>query len=269
MLVWQGGQSGTIGGGRLEYDAADMARKSLERGITQSAKSFSLGPQLGQCCGGALTLSFEIFDPDTIPQTFPHAQPVMAPLSRPASVDRAIADGVDAPLYLDDWFIEPLATPTVPLWIYGAGHVGRALIDVLAPLPDIALTWIDTAPDRFPADIPTGITTLPAAQPDIALRHAPPNAHHLILTYAHDMDLALCDALLRHDFAGAGLIGSATKWARFRARLASMGHDDAQITRIDCPIGDPALGKHPQAIAVGVAAALISAVAGAKGDAGL
>jgi xanthine dehydrogenase accessory factor len=101
------------------------------------------------------------------------------------------------------------------------------------------------------------VTCLPAAEPPAALPHAPRQAHHLILTYSHDIDLALCHAALRHGFASCGLIGSATKWARFQSRLRALGHSDAQISRITCPIGDPLLGKHPQAIAVGVAARLL------------
>lgn len=259
MLVWADGQSGTIGGGRLEYDAAAMARKNLDRGIAHSAKSFALGPQLGQCCGGAVVLSFEVFTQGTLPTTFPHAHPVMAVLSQPSSVTQAIAAGVDHTAMIDDWLVEHIMRPKHPVWIYGAGHVGRALVDVLAPLPDFDITWIDTEPARFPDDIPETVTVLPAADPEKAVRHAPRDAHHLILTYSHDMDLMLCDAALRHGFASAGLIGSATKWARFRGRLASLGHTDAQIARITCPIGDPGLGKHPQAIAVGVVAGLVSA----------
>ena len=78
-----------------------------------------------------------------------------------------------------------------------------------------------------------------------------------MLTYSHALDLELCHRLLTHGFARAGLIGSATKWARFRARLAALGHPPYAIARIDCPIGNPALGKHPQAIAIGVAAAFV------------
>ncbi|MBQ0748643.1 MAG: XdhC family protein, partial [Roseovarius sp.] len=80
---------------------------------------------------------------------------------------------------------------------------------------------------------------------------------HVIVTHDHALDLELCHQLLQRPFASAGLIGSATKWARFRQRLAALGHTDAQISRISCPIGDPNLGKHPQAIALGVAAALL------------
>jgi len=129
---------------------------------------------------------------------------------------------------------------------------------VMAPLPDWSITWIDVAADRFPDTCPDGVTILPAADPARLVAHAPAEAHHLIVTYSHELDLALCHALLSHDFAAAGLIGSATKWARFRSRLRDLGHAPAQISRIACPIGDPSLGKHPQAIAVGVAAALMS-----------
>ena len=85
------------------------------------------------------------------------------------------------------------------------------------------------------------------------MRHAPPSAEHLVLTYSHALDLEICHRLLSHGFARAGLIGSATKWARFRKRLLALGHSEVSIARITCPIGDPALGKHPQAIAIGVA----------------
>lgn len=144
-----------------------------------------------------------------------------------------------------------------PIWIWGAGHVGRALIHTLTPFTDLELSWIDTEASRFPQVVPDNIHKLTATDPPRLMPHAPPNAHHLIATYSHDIDLALCHAALTHGFATAGVIGSATKWARFRKRLGQMGHCDAQISRIMCPIGDPGLGKHPQAIAVGVAARLL------------
>jgi xanthine dehydrogenase accessory factor len=98
---------------------------------------------------------------------------------------------------------------------------------------------------------------VPAADPALLADHAPSGAEHLVLTYSHALDLELCHRLLSRGFGRLGLIGSATKWARFRSRLAALGHSPAQIARIDCPIGDPGLGKHPQAIAIGVAGALL------------
>lgn len=144
-----------------------------------------------------------------------------------------------------------------PLWIWGAGHVGRAIAGVMAPLGTRQVLLIDVEAARLPDPLPRGIEPLVASDPLRMVPHAPREAHHLILTYSHDLDLKLCDALLRQGFGDCGLIGSATKWARFRKRLAAMGHADAQIARIACPIGDPALGKHPQAIAVGVVASYL------------
>lgn len=146
-----------------------------------------------------------------------------------------------------------------PLWIWGAGHVGRALASVLAPLPGHDVTLIDVAQDRFPDSLPPDVTPCVAAEPLRLVPHAPADTDHLIVTFSHDLDLKLCDALLKHGFASCGLIGSATKWARFRSRLQALGHPTAQISRIACPIGDPSLGKHPHAIAISVAASLLSA----------
>ena len=181
------------------------------------------------------------------------------PLAVKRLLDRARAQGTrPTPSLLQGWFIEPVARPQRHLWIWGAGHVGRALVNVIAPLPDLAITWIDVAPDRFPAQIPENVTALPATDPATLVPHAPHHADHLILTYSHALDLDLCHRLLTHSFGSAGLIGSATKWARFRSRLSALGHAPQSIARLRCPIGDPALGKHPQAIAIGVATSFLA-----------
>lgn len=259
MLVWDGGQSGTIGGGTLEFEATAAARSGMT-GLIRKA----LGPDLGQCCGGAVTLLLERFEaaPD---MTEVYARPIdgsAIPFAVERILARARAQGeVPAPQLVDGWMVEPVAHPVRTLWIWGAGHVGRALVGVLAPLPDLDITWIDTAPNRFPDQKPEGVTILPAAKPAALVPHAPKTADHLILTYSHALDLDLCHALLRHGFGSAGLIGSDTKWARFRSRLAALGHEPAAIARISCPIGAPGLGKHPQAIAIGVAAALLAPAA--------
>ncbi len=260
MLVWKDGQSGTIGGGTLEFQAAEAARtQAVSSRLTQHA----LGPDLGQCCGGAVTLLSEIYDFDAVEGLDDNiiARPVSTgamPLSVKRMLAQARGQGVEPePQLLDGWMVEPVHTPARNLWIWGAGHVGRALVDVLSPLPDLAITWVDTGPERFPETVPSGVTAVPAAKPAELVRHAPRDAEHLVLTYSHNLDLELCNRLLLHDFRFAGLIGSATKWARFRSRLAALGHSPERISRITCPIGDTGLGKHPQMIAVGVAAQLL------------
>jgi xanthine dehydrogenase accessory factor len=212
MLVFADRIEGTIGGGTLEWQAIAEARNMLIKGRSAHRATIPLGPALGQCCGGSVSLTWDLSTKMTPPDTR-------------------------------------------PLWIYGAGHVGRAIVNVIAPLPEFEITWVDTSPDRFPA---TDVTTLVATDPARVVKHAPEDADHLILTYSHEIDLALCHALLSYDFHSVGLIGSATKWARFKSKLAALGHAPAQISRIACPIGDPSLGKHPAAIAIGVASAMIA-----------
>ncbi len=269
MLVWPGGQSGTIGGGELEFRAASRALDGpfLDR--------IPLGPSLGQCCGGAVTLLCEIFDAKSVNRLKDQhifARPLGTP-DMPLAVKRCLQQARDrgslpAPQTLQGWFLEPITAPKIPLWIYGAGHVGRALVNVITPLDQHVITWVDTGPDRFPETIPAGVIALPTPHPDRAVALAPDTAQHLILTYSHALDLALCQAILSRPFGGAGLIGSATKWARFQRRLAASGHTSAQISRIACPIGDPTLGKAPQAIAVGVAATLLKGAAETKTNRG-
>ena len=261
MLVWEVGQDGTIGGGTLEFEAARAARAMLSEGPALRLERHALGPALGQCCGGAVRLLTELFE--AVPEGAVFARPVAGPAEPPLAVRRLLAQArgsgqAPKPQLLQGWMVEPVSAPARPLWIYGAGHVGRALVGTLAPLPDFAITWVDTAADRFPGAIPEGVTQLVAANPAELVRHAPSAAEHLVLTYSHALDLELCHRLLCHGFSSAGLIGSASKWARFRNRLRQLGHADAQISRIRCPIGNPTLGKHPQAIAVGVAAALLN-----------
>ncbi|MEM8654101.1 MAG: xanthine dehydrogenase accessory protein XdhC [Pseudomonadota bacterium] len=253
MLVWDDGQSGTIGGGALEFELAATART-----LQQDAHSrHALGPDLGQCCGGAVDILSEVYDLNRA-RALPHDLVARGPDPMPLSIKRMMKaarnQGQLPPAQLKDgWMIEPVRPADQDVWIWGAGHVGRALVDVLQHIPGYRLTWADTAADRFPFDVRDTVTKIPAADLPTLAAHAPADAHHLILTYAHDIDLGLCHALLSRGFASCGLIGSATKWARFRKRLGALGHPPDQIDRITCPIGDPSLGKDPHLIAVGVA----------------
>lgn len=261
MLVWQGGQMGTIGGGALEYQAALQARAMLSSGQVARLDNISLGPNLGQCCGGAVRLVTEVFQASPYAMVA-FARPVAADAGQmPLPIARALAlarrGHSRGTLLHQGWLIEPLAQAKSCLWLWGAGHVGRALTSVMAPLPDVDIIWVDTDLSRFPTDIVAGVKIMPAPDMARAVALAPKGAHHLVLTFSHAIDLALCDGLLRHGFASLGLIGSASKWARFRTRLQALGHGHAEIARITCPIGQPSLGKHPAAIAIGVAAQMM------------
>ena len=214
---------GTIGGGALEHQAIATARQMLETGADDVTRKVPLGPGLGQCCGGAVELYFT---------------------RSPRAMER------------DSFKVHRMVSNhlhPVPLWVWGAGHVGRAVVEAAHPQA-FKITWVDDTETRFPAHIPEHATRTPAANMPLLARRAPKDAHHLIFTYSHDIDLALCAVLLERGAKFIGLIGSDTKRARFFKRLRAMGLDPAPIT---CPIGDKSLGKHPRAIADGTIRALL------------
>ncbi len=262
MLVWADGQSGTIGGGALEQQVTDFARTIIK----PTALNIPLGPALGQCCGGSVVVVFEPFTPETVPtNNGPYIRKISGKDAQPLAFKRLLksmrnSGQTPSLIWLGGWLLEPITSPTTPIWLYGAGHVGRAIVETLADLP-FDVTWVDTSADRFPAFIPPNTTDLIAAKPADAVKHAPNAAHHIVLTYSHALDLELCHAILSQDHASLGLIGSATKRARFASKLADLGHNSAQISRIICPIGQRDLGKTPKAIAIGLAAELLKATA--------
>jgi len=158
----------------------------------------------------------------------------------------------------DITLLERLDQELPPIWLYGAGHVGQALARILADLP-VSLTWIDGREALIPADRRGRDWLARGADPVASVSDAPAGARFVVLTHSHALDYALCRAILsRGDFAWAGLIGSSSKAARFRSRLARERFSDASIARLVCPIGiDGIASKWPAAIAVGVAAQLL------------
>lgn len=254
MIVSKHTQHGTIGGGALEYQAIATAREMLTNVTSKTFAKTPLGPSFGQCCGGAVSLFYERFEDAKITgNSFARA---IANSKMPLTVRAHLRDirsgaAPNKPTLIDGWFIEPVSQPKQPIWIYGAGHVGRALVTVLDSLP-FEITWIDCDRERFPHN--TKATILVAKNPADAVKHAPDNARHIVLTYSHAIDLEICHRVLSRPFVNLGLIGSATKRARFLKRLREAGADPS---RLECPIGDPNLGKEPMAIAIGVASALL------------
>ncbi len=264
MLVWQTGQSGTIGGGALEHEATQHARAMLPDPTPHLRQTLTLplGPALGQCCGGMVRLLIERLTATelaTIPETGLYARSLASgthqpPLAVKSALRRTRSGAPFQPTLTQSWFLEPLTTPLTPLWLYGAGHVGRAIVHAFQDLP-FDITWIDTNRTRFP-ETPQA-TMLVASNPADAIRHAPNDAIHVVLTYSHALDLELCHRILSRTFAQLHLIGSTSKRARFTSRLRALKHSDADIARITCPLGNKSLGKHPAAIAVGLATALL------------
>ena len=266
-----GGFTGTIGGGALEWRALADAQAMLARAEPYRRISQALGPDLGQCCGGHVTMTLERFDlADRAAVTALAGQENTGSLATIATVlhgrpVRRIAspgevpDGGPAWLNLGNGAVfERFTSSTTPLFLFGAGHVGRSLALALAPLP-FAVTWIDPRPDAFPPHIPSNVTCASDAAPVSVLDRAPDGAFIIAMTHSHALDLDLVAAALRtRRFAYVGLIGSDTKRARFAGAMRKLGLPQDDIDRLTCPIGLPGIDdKAPAAIAASIAAQLL------------
>lgn len=218
MVVTPLGFHGSIGGGTLEWHAMAEALALLGKPATHKTIRKTLGPDMGQCCGGRVELCIESFD------------------------STSIADvRTEAENYIDD---------VRHLHLWGAGHVGRALVLALAPLP-FRISWWDARPNAFPGVVPQNVTCRVGAPIDME-----PDAFILVMSHSHALDFEIVDVALRNpSFSFVGLIGSDTKRARFVKRLREVHVD---VERLTCPVGAGAFqSKHPAAIAAGVAVQLL------------
>jgi xanthine dehydrogenase accessory factor len=283
MLVTASAQYDTVGGGHLEHKALAIARTLLATpGSTGQLQRFPLGPGLGQCCGGVVWLLFEpVGAALTAVMTALRARPREdfwrlvpldgAPTSLLIDIDgHALAGAAPEPpadartvqqtqIVIKasgrSWLIDPILAPRAHLLLFGAGHVGTALVRALAELP-CSVTWIDEREDMFPATLPPNVTVEATDTPEACVAAAPPNASYLVMTHSHALDQRLCEAILRREQVGwFGLIGSQTKRAQFSHRLRDLGLDASGMV---CPIGLPGIiNKAPAAIAASVAAQLL------------
>ena len=223
MIVTSQGFHGSIGGGTLEWKAMAEAQTMLTQRVDHRSLDYVLGPDLGQCCGGRVQIEFKRYDQDNLVPT----KPVTSESHR-------------------------------HIYLFGAGHVGRALALALAPLP-FKVMWIDPRPNAFPSLVPQNVTLLQPDDPVLALRDGPVGSLVFVMSYSHTLDLAIVDAALRNEnISHVGLIGSATKRARFEKRLHEAGVEQARIAGLICPIGVGGIAcKHPAAIAAAVAAQVL------------
>ena len=228
MTVTPDGITGTVGGGHLEFDAIARARTALAGGDLEDEVRYPLGPTLGQCCGGVVWLQVQ-----------------------------RIAAGEDLAAHLPGETLRPVA-------LFGAGHVGLAIARIARDLP-LALHWIDSRADQFPADPPARGWRQEALDPPAdAVPDLVPGSAVLIMSHSHAEDFDVVAACLKRqrqqqDLAFVGLIGSRTKWASFRQRLAARGFTEDDLARVICPIGVPGLaGKQPAVIAVAVLAQILA-----------
>ena len=280
MLVTNDHLGDTIGGGHLELRAVEIARAMLHDGRLRHFERFALGPSLGQCCGGVVHLAFELAD---------KAQASLLNERRQEDSWRLVAlDGAaDGALYDADarilagagaprfdrsrgahvmqeadgrrWLVDPVFAPRAHLVLFGAGHVGAAIVRALAHLP-CTVTWVDERDDMFPHDVPANVTVEASDIPEALVATAPPGASYLVMTHSHALDQRLAEAIMARDDVGwFGLIGSLTKRRQFEHRLRERGADAARVHAMVCPVGLPGItNKAPAVIAASVCAQLLT-----------
>lgn len=286
MLICARDEYDTIGGGHLEMRAIDIAREMLAKasGPAVRYERFALGPSLGQCCGGVVYLLFEKVDA--------RLAPVMAALRERRREDcwRVTAlDGPAAAVLFDAqgqaltvadfgapafdrkqaahlmtdadgrrWLVDPVLAPRAHLTLFGAGHVGAAIVRALAELP-CTVTWVDEREDMFPDDIPANVVVEASEVPEMCVREAPAHSSYLVMTHNHALDQRLTEAIMqRDDVYWFGLIGSKTKRMQFEHRLKAKNFEQGKIDAMVCPIGIAGItNKAPAVIAASVCAQLL------------
>lgn len=269
-----GGFYGTIGGGTLEFEVIRQAAKAASNKTPGfELKTVSLGPDLGQCCGGRAKIAIEVFIDEQLEfaERLALEEEKQSPFATRAiiengsvlerkSVDQAAEDAFQI---VEDngrkLLIEKFGETRRQLYLFGAGHVGKALVLALASLP-FSVMWIDSRADQFPSAVPANVTKVCTSDPAKALEDAPDGAFVLAMTHSHGLDEEImARALLAQRFGYCGVIGSKTKRVRFLKRLKTRGLSDSVLSSMVCPVGMTTIkSKQPAAIAAGIVVDLIA-----------
>ncbi|MYM39030.1 xanthine dehydrogenase accessory protein XdhC [Duganella qianjiadongensis] len=291
MLVTADAQADTIGGGHLELCALEVARGMLrEAAPVPQLLRYALGPTLGQCCGGVVYLAYELVDAalaQVLAQLRRHQRSdcwrvsaldgaastllldgegtVLAPAGAQACI-RTLLPAFDyarsTQVLRDDagrrWLADAVLAPRAHLLLFGAGHVGAAIVRLLGELP-CTVSWIDEREDMFPSRVPANVRIEATDTPEALVASAPAGASYLVLTHSHALDQRLSEAIVaRAEVGWFGLIGSQTKRVQFERRMAARGLPAERIAAMVCPIGLPGIrSKLPAVIATSVCAQLL------------
>jgi xanthine dehydrogenase accessory factor len=282
MLVDAFSQWGTVGGGHLELRGIETARAMLEKGDVRRLERFPLGPSLGQCCGGVVHLAFELVDRAHCAELAARRhEDCWRLVALDGEPDLALVDalghniqrkggrypdfersgGTRVLLDADNrrWLVDHVPAPRAHVMLFGAGHVGTAIVRLLADLP-CRVTWVDEREDMFPDLAPPNVVVEATDMPEVLARQAAPGTCFLVMTHNHALDQRLTEAILKRpaNQDWFGLIGSETKRKQFEHRLRDRGISRARLDDMVCPIGVPGIkGKEPAVIAVAVVAQLL------------
>ncbi|WP_019142539.1 xanthine dehydrogenase accessory protein XdhC [Noviherbaspirillum massiliense] len=291
MVFTRDRQFDTIGGGHLELRATEVAREMLASAAPEYERRiqrFALGPSLGQCCGGVVHLLFEPIAPASrewirrlherraggqdswrlvaLDAADAPALPAVLDDGGKSLTNQAAAVGFDPeqPCHIVQdsagrrWLVDPCLAHRSRLYLFGAGHVGAAIVRALADLP-CQVTWVDEREDIFPAQVPPNVKIEATDTPEAVVDAAPAGASYLVMTHSHALDQRLAETILcRQDVGWFGLIGSQTKRTQFERRLRERGIAPQRLADMTCPIGIPGItGKAPAVIAASVCAQLL------------
>jgi xanthine dehydrogenase accessory factor len=288
MLVDATRQWGTVGGGHLELRGLELARAMLAEGRVRHLERFPLGPGLGQCCGGVVQLAFEavdhahlaalaerrkqdswrlvaldgapglaLFDADgTLLQGDAAGGFALAHIHAREGVTRVLRDDAGR-----RWLLDRIEAPRAHLMLFGAGHVGAAIVRAMGDLP-CRITWVDEREDLFPGLVPHNVTIEATDVPEALASRAEAGTSFLVMTHSHALDQRVAEAILKRPSMDNadwfGLIGSNTKRKQFEHRLRERGIPERRLAAMVCPIGVSGIdGKEPAVIAVAVAAQLL------------
>lgn len=287
MIVTADATIGTIGGGQLEYQCTRLAVDMLGDDETPALRKFPLGSSMGQCCGGVVDILFE-----PIASRLPawlrdlralHGQREPAVVVThlqgesgkcivtasdtyggppPPDIAGHAREGLELGLRSrrdGDWFFEGVVGSDFNIAVFGAGHVGSAVVRSLSAL-DCNLRWIDSRRNVFRA-VPSNVRTTETPEPALEVAAMPPASCYLVMTHSHAIDFDICDRILRRgDAVYCGLIGSLSKRRRFEKRFGAEGMQERDLERLVCPIGVHGItGKKPAEIAVAATAEVLQA----------
>ncbi len=297
MIVTDDLTIGTIGGGQLEYQCTRFACDMLGGDEAPTLRKFPLGTSMGQCCGGVVDILFEPFA-NGLPAWLRdlralhgqrEAAAVVTDLSGaagksvvtanntfgatdadlPANIVAMAREGLEANRRahrIEDWFFEDVVGTDFNIAVFGAGHVGSAVVQSLSTL-DSNIRWIDSRRNVF-RDTPSNVRAIESADPALEVAAMPANSCFFVMTHSHAIDFEICDRILRRgDAVYCGLIGSLSKRRRFEKRFRSQGMPDDVLNKLVCPIGVEGIsGKKPAEIAVAAAAQVLRAYEKAMRD---
>ncbi|MEM7278687.1 MAG: xanthine dehydrogenase accessory protein XdhC [Pseudomonadota bacterium] len=286
MLVTKSETFGTIGGGQLEHECTRLAVGMLGAGQSLSVRKFSLGSSMGQCCGGVVDILFEPVDASAriwisqLQSLQDKQEPAIVatrtgerwakfilaasttrtPAGLPVKVFERARLLVDAQLgaeQFDEYFLEPVVPTDFNLLVFGAGHVGAAVVRALSAI-DCNIRWVDSRAQMF-RKVPAGVQNVVTSEFASEVKGAPSGSFYLIMTHSHALDFEICDQVLRRgDAEYCGLIGSVSKRRRFEKSYKQQGMTDAQLKSLTCPIGVHGISsKKPAELAAAVTAELL------------